>query len=283
MASLRRPAFTLIELLVVIAIIAVLVGMLLAAVQKARETASRAVCTNNLKQQGLALQLYVNAHADCLPPGNFLNPQTGAQGSTYFALLPYLEQNAIFTRCSQNGQGYLGVGPLGLKVFQCPSDPTQGNGVAGGHGLTSYSMNACLFAPGNIGAVPGGVSPYKLGTIPEGASNTIAFMEQVANIPIPGAPHYNWWAWPMTAPGGSASSGPCYWPDAPPLTPPPYPLPQFNPTLKPSDPNFANGDRAAGFHPNLLMVGMADGSVRSISSGVTADIWNDLLQPDDGH
>ena len=139
-----------------------------------------------------------------------------------------------------------------------------------------------LIAPGNTGTAPGGVTPYTIGTIPDGTSNTIVFMEQVANIPVPGDPHYNWWAYPMTAPGGSTASGPCYWPDAPPLTPPPYPLPQFNPSLDPTNSNFANGDRASGFHPNLLMVGMMDGSVRPVSSGVSQQSWNNSLQPADG-
>jgi len=261
----------------------VLAALLIPAVQKAREAAGRAVCTNNLKQQAHAVHLYADSNSGNLPPANFLDQQTGAQGSTYYALLPYLEQDSLFNTNNQNGQGYLGVGSVPLKVFQCPSDPTQGGGVGGGNGLTSYSANACLFAPGNTGASPGGTSPYAIGTIPDGASNTIAFIEQVANIPLPSGPHYNWWAYPMTAAGGSAGSGPCYWPDAPPLAPAPYPLPQFNPTLNPSSPNLANlPDRAAGFHPNLLMVGMMDGSVRPVASGVSQNSWNYALQPDDG-
>ena len=132
MRGFRRSAFTLMELLVVIAIIAVLATMLLPAVQKARGAAGRAVCTNNLKQQVLAVHLYADSFSGQLPPANFLNQQTGAEGSTYFALLSYLEQDGLFNTYSQNGQGYLGVGPIPLKVFQCPSDPTQGNGVAGG-------------------------------------------------------------------------------------------------------------------------------------------------------
>jgi hypothetical protein len=99
---------------------------------------------------------------------------TGAQGSTNFALLPYLEQENLFAIYTQNGQGYLGAGPFPLKVFQCPSDPTQQNGVANGQGLTSYSINSALFAPGNGGSVVGYVPPYSIGNIPDGASNTIS-------------------------------------------------------------------------------------------------------------
>ena len=277
-----RRGFTLIELLVVIAIIAVLIGLLLPAVQKVREAANRMQCSNNLRQQALAVQNYASANSDRLPPCNFYFAQTGAQGSTYYALMPYLEQNNLFTLYTQNGQGYLGVGPIPLKVFQCPSDPTQQNGVAGGQGTTSYSINSALFAPGNSGTIVGYAPPYTIGNIPDGSSNTIGFVEQVAAIPFPSGPHANWWAIPLTDPGGSNGSGPCYWPDAPPLVPPPFPLPQFNPSLNPASANFASGALAAGFHPNLLMVALMDGSVRPVSSGVSLNSWNYAVQPADG-
>jgi prepilin-type N-terminal cleavage/methylation domain-containing protein len=277
-----RRGFTLIELLVVIAIIGVLIALLLPAVQKVREAANRARCSNNLKQQALAVQNYASIYSERLPPANFQAPDTGAQGSTYFALLPYLEQDSLYKIYSQNGQGYLGAGSFPLKVFQCPSDPTQESGVVGGEGVTSYSINSALFAPGDTGSMVGGGSPYTIGNIPDGTSNTIAFVEQVAAIPSDSGPHCNWWAYPLTDPGGSNGSGPCYWPDAPPLVPPPYPLPQFNPSLDPGSPNFADPSLAAGFHPNLIMVAMMDGRVRPVTSGVSAHSWNAAVQPDDG-
>jgi prepilin-type N-terminal cleavage/methylation domain-containing protein len=277
-----RYGFTLIELLVVIAIIGVLIGLLLPAVQKVREAASRTQCSNNLKQQGLAVQNYASAFAGRLPPANFIFTQTGAQGSTYFALLPYLEQNNLYSTYTQNGQGYLGAGSIPISVFQCPSDPTIGNGVVGGEGVTCYSINSAVFAPGTAGFATGGGPIYGIGNIPDGASNTIAFVEQVAAVPMSSGPHCNWWAYPLTDPGGSNGSGPCYWPDAPPLAAPPYPLPQFNPSLNATSPNFANPALACGFHPSLLMVGMLDGSVRPVSSDVSSLSWNCAIQPNDG-
>ena len=102
-----RPAFTLIELLVVIAIIAVLIGLLLPAVQKVREAASRTSCTNNLKQLGLAFHGYAN--------DNRLFPNEIASASFYTVILPYVEQDNLFRSLQAGGA------PQPVKVFLCPS------------------------------------------------------------------------------------------------------------------------------------------------------------------
>lgn len=129
----RRPGFTLIELLVVIAIIAVLVGLLLPAVQSAREAARRIMCVNNLKQLGLACLSYENT-LESFPPGA-VGPLTPAFPQyaqlkhhglgTY--LLPHLEQQALYDRYDWNAswfdpQNQTGVNTQ-LNVWQCPSAP----------------------------------------------------------------------------------------------------------------------------------------------------------------
>jgi prepilin-type N-terminal cleavage/methylation domain-containing protein/prepilin-type processing-associated H-X9-DG protein len=127
-----RRAFTLIELLVVIAIIAVLVALLLPAVQQAREAARRTTCRNNLKQYGLALHNYHDAHL-VFPIGNVGNRFWTFQSM----LLPNLDQTALYERCNYNYPGTcfnanVAGGPAktaagrSLPIFGCPSDPNTG-------------------------------------------------------------------------------------------------------------------------------------------------------------
>ncbi len=128
--SLRqKTGFTLIELLVVIAIIAILIGLLLPAVQQAREAARRTQCKNNLKQIGLAIHNYLDAYR-FLPPSACINPEvtvTGNNGSwgVHGRLLPYMDQNNLYSNVDITVAWDFQDAIDGLKipVYACPSDP----------------------------------------------------------------------------------------------------------------------------------------------------------------
>ena len=207
--SLSRPAtgrqrgFTLIELLVVIAIIAILIGLLLPAVQKVREAAARSTCQNNLKQMSLALH-------NCNDAMGRLPPLAAAEyGGAYYAphmfhLLPYIEQNNVWK--SATAFGYIiplwnTPGPTAgtflratrVKTYQCPSDGTLGTNVATDWlpGDMSYGANFMVFGNRANPNATGGNSPNAdfdgkariPTTFTDGQSNTVVYAEKLAYCP----------------------------------------------------------------------------------------------------
>lgn len=142
MRRIRFRGFTLIELLVVIAIIAVLIALLLPAIQAAREAARRSQCLNNIKQLGLSLHSYIDAHG-AMPPSSSDDANWARPFSMKAHLLPFLDQQAAYDLINfqhhprwnvVDGNG-TGVGELtndtaravGIRIFLCPSDPNPGN------------------------------------------------------------------------------------------------------------------------------------------------------------
>jgi prepilin-type N-terminal cleavage/methylation domain-containing protein/prepilin-type processing-associated H-X9-DG protein len=202
--SRRRPGFTLIELLVVIAIIAILIGLLLPAVQKVRDAAARMKCQNNLKQFGLAMHNYENANGR-MPRSRPLD-LNGNTMSWTVVVLDYIEQGNIARFYDKSVRWHTGTnvvtGQQVIPIFMCPSAPGAPRLRAAGTGtaldgnsmgpldyLIMHRMRNRFYTANGI-PNPGGTMDHDgplvtgretaITDITDGSSNTIMFMEDSA-------------------------------------------------------------------------------------------------------
>jgi len=270
-----RPAFTLIELLVVIAIIAILIGLLLPAVQKVREAAARMTCANNLKQINLAAHNYDSANGN-LPPGF----NSGSYCGSLAYLLPYIEQDNVYKLIPQTlltvpatggvwwGGGWTAANNY-IKTYECPSDrvsttvPTNGTfayfttsgttltgGYFGGNyttlGKTNYTANAGALGKSGDAWYDQYTGPYyvnsavKIGNVADGTSNTFGYGEILGGS---GGPTRDFNAAWMGA--GALPTAWCL------IEPPQW---------------YSYGSK----HTSVVLFGYCDGSVRYVRKGIGA-------------
>jgi prepilin-type N-terminal cleavage/methylation domain-containing protein len=287
----RRSGFTLIELLVVIAIIAILIGLLLPAVQKVREAAARMQSSNNLKQIALAAHGFHDANGN-LPTG--YGPAKGtanasatpAQNGTFFYfLLPYIEQGNVYNATSGKSDTNTTV----INTFIAPLDPSltgdrraaNSSGVQAG--LCSYMANGYLLtgdsnamsyyltgSSGNGNTADVSKTPYIYARIPadvsDGTSNTALLAERYAYNCLYSSGVYGNRTWGDT---GGAS--------------------RWSPVLIHSDPMESKPKvgSASCYVPQALtssgcQIGLMDGSVRNAPSSISSTTWWQLWLPKDG-
>ncbi len=254
MASIRRYGFTLIELLVVIAIIAVLIGLLLPAVQKVREAANRTKCANQMKQLVLASHSYSNVHNGKLP--KLYIAANGRNESWFVSILPHIELDNLDRMSGLTFHVMPGIG--------CPSDVScPGFKCSHGRGNGSYAPNYQMFGTGTNQGM-GYHSKYLINNVPDGLSNTLFLAERLALPNGTTAIAENEWT---TGPGFTGSQFAAISQECP----------QVGVRQSESD-----WKRANTMHPTGMVVGVGDGSVRIQDKHISQPTWWNLCVPDDG-
>jgi prepilin-type N-terminal cleavage/methylation domain-containing protein len=291
MRSSIRTGFTLIELLVVIAIIAVLIGLLLPAVQKVREAAARMQSANNLKQLALAMHHYEGVTGRI--PANAITMSNGLRVSGHWLLLPYIEQANLHRASGASNASYLAHANALIKTFLAPLDTSLPGNTVTINGTvwaaSNYAANHAIFGhPGNGANWTGFANNdwdnkgRRIATISDGSSNTVLFGERYAQCssggslwayrntdPAPTGPSYPGWARMAFFPANWTSNN-----RSTPFTAVP---PQNRPTVANCSPY-----NLQSFTDSGCQVSMCDGSVRSVRTSISSTVWFAAIWPDDG-
>jgi prepilin-type N-terminal cleavage/methylation domain-containing protein len=300
----RRAAFTLIELLVVIAIIALLLALLLPAIQKVREAANRMYCASNLRQIVLAFHHY---HQDygTLPTagsGDSGNPPTRrADWGWTYEILPYVEADNI-SRINSNAL----VRRQLMKLYNCPSrrnaqligatakSDYAGNGGSNITSTTQIERGAVVRARGTNNSFPnGGGLKLNVGSFPDGTSNTLFVSEKMINFPTQGGAGGNDFSdnesWAGPGYKGIETDGTAWGADAdimrgclrvPNSNPARYYTPLHDTDL--AVPNSQNNFRFGSAHPVALNGAFGDGSVRTMTYSINSVVFRRACDRNEG-